>query len=82
MIRAYPNGTTTLTIGENIVGSQSACSGPLLKVLDSTNIEVTASADGKVIVSSDQVYTLVLSNHNGREFIQNEPLIISSITEF
>jgi len=82
LIRAYANGTTTLTIGENIVGSQSACSGPLLKVLDSTNIEVTASADGKVIVSSDQVYTLVLSNHNGREFIQNEPLIIDSITEF
>ncbi|MAH09429.1 MAG: hypothetical protein CL961_07160 [Euryarchaeota archaeon] len=82
LIRAYSNGTTTLTVGENIVGSQSACSGPLLKVLDSTNIEVTASADGKVIVSSDQVYTLVLSNHNGREFIQNENLIIDSITEF
>ena len=82
LVRAYSNGTTTLTIGESIVGSQSACSGPLLKVLDSTNIEVTASADGKVIVSSDQVYTLVLSNHNGREFIQNENLIINSITEF
>ena len=82
LIRAYSNGTTTLTIGENIVGSQSACSGPLLKVLDSTNIEVTASSDGKVIISSDQVYTLVLSNHNGREYIQNEPLIIDSITKF
>jgi hypothetical protein len=82
LIRAYANGTTTLTVGENIVGSQSACSGPLLKVLDSTNIEVTASADGKVIVSNDQVYTLVLSNHNGKEYIQNEGLIIDSITEY
>ena len=80
LIRAYSNGTTTLTIGEMITGSQSACSGPLLKVLDSTNIEVTSSADGKVIVSNDQVYTLVLSNHNGREFLQNESLIIDSIT--
>ncbi len=82
LIRAYCNGTSTIIIGEQIVGSQSACSGPLLKVLDSTNIEVTASADGKVILSSDQVYTLVLSNHNGREYIQNEGLIIDSITTF
>jgi len=81
-IRVYTNGTTTIKIGEAITGAVSACSGPLLKVLDTTNIEVSASADGNVILSNNQVYTLVLSNHNGREFIQNENLIITSVTEY
>ena len=81
-IRVFANGTTTINIGESIVGATSACSGPLLKVLDSTNIEVSSSANGKVILSNDQVYTLVLSNHNGREFKQNETLIIESVTLF
>ena len=81
-IRVFTNGTTTLKIGESITGAQSACSGPLLKVLDTTNIEVSASANGNVILSNDQVYTLVLSNHNGREFRQNETLIIESVTSY
>lgn len=33
-------------------------------------------------MNNDQVYTLVLSNNNGKTFIQNEDLSCTSLTEF
>ena len=79
-IRVFANGTATIKINEFITGSRSNCSGPLAKVLDKNNNEITATVNGEVTLTNEQVYTLVLSNHNGKTFVQNEDLIIGSLT--
>ena len=81
-IRVFTSGTLTVTIGETITGARSNCSGPLAKVLDRNNNEVTASSSGVVTLTNEQVYTFVLDNHNGKEFVQNETLIIGSLTTY
>jgi hypothetical protein len=81
-IRVFTSGTLTVTVGETITGSRSNCSGPLLKVLDRNGNELTASSTGIVTLTNDQVYTFVLSNHNGKSFVQNEGLIIGSLTTY
>jgi hypothetical protein len=81
-LRVFASSDLSITIGESIQGVNSGASGPLLKVLDKNYIEVTASSTGSVDLAPDQVYTLVLSNHNGISFIQNEPLQIASLTTY
>ena len=39
------------------------------------------TASGKFSLTNEQVYTIVLSNHNGKSFVANEDLIIPSVTE-
>ena len=46
------------------------------------NIELTPSTTGVFTLTSDQVYTLVLSNHNGTSFTQDEDLSIPSLIAF
>ena len=66
--------------GENVTGASSAASGPILKIFDKNNVELVATASGKYSLTNEQVYTVVLSNHNGKSFIPNEDLIIPSVT--
>ena len=80
-LRVVANETLTITRGEKATGSSSNASGPISKVFDKNNIAVTPSTTGVFTLTNDQVYTLVLSNHNGRSFIQDENLSIPSVTE-
>jgi hypothetical protein len=81
-LKVYTNGTLTLKIGEKISGKSSGASGPIEKVIDKNNNILTPSNVGEVVLNNDQVYTLVLSNHDGVSFIQTELLEIPSLTQF
>ena len=82
LIRVFTSGTLTVTIGETITGKTSNTSGPLAKVLDRNAQELTPASNGNVTLTNEQVYTFVLSNHNGKKFAQNEQLIIGSLTTY
>ena len=79
-LKCYTNGNVSITKGENVTGSKSSASGPILKVIDKNGVEVVPSSSGKFSLTNEQVYTLVLSNHNGKSFAQNEDLVIPSVT--
>lgn len=81
-LRVFASGNFTVAQGEIIQGKISGSSGPLLKVLDKNDNEVVASSSGTIDLSPDQVYTFVLSNHNGISFTQNETLDIPSLILF
>ena len=82
LVRVYTNGSLTVRVGETITGMTSNCSGPLAKVLDRNNNELTASSNGDVSITNEQVYTFVFSNHNGKTFKSNETLIIPVLTTY
>ena len=63
-----------------LLGVSSTASGPILKVFDKNNVELVATASGKYSLTNEQVYTVVLNNHNGKSFLPNEDLIIPSVT--
>jgi hypothetical protein len=79
-LKCYTNGNVSVTKGEIVTGSSSSASGPILKIIDKNGVEVVASTSGTYSLTNEQVYTLVLSNHNGKSFRQNEDLIIPSVT--
>ena len=79
-IRFYTNGNVYVTRGENVTGSTSAASGPIQAIIDKNGTELVPSSTGRYLLTNEQVYTMVLSNHNGRSFNQNETLIIPSVT--
>ena len=79
-VRVYSSGSISVKVGENILGSSSGCSGPLEKVLDKNGNEVTLLAESTYNLNNEQVYTFVISNHNGREYIQGERISTSSTT--
>ena len=79
-LKCYANGNMFVTRGEYVVGQSSAASGPISRVIDKNGVELTPSSLGVYTLTNEQVYTLVLSNHNGRSFIQNEQLSIPSVT--
>jgi hypothetical protein len=81
-LKVFASGNLTVTVGENVKGKSSGAEGPILKVYDKNNIEVTASTIGEISLSNEQVYTLVLNNHNGVSFQQNEALEIPSVILF
>lgn len=81
-LKVFTNGTITLKIGENVFGKTSGASGPIEKVIDKNNNTLTPSNVGEVVLNNDQVYTLVLNNHNGILFLQSEILEILSLTQF
>ena len=79
-LKCYASGDVSLTKGELVTGASSAASGPILKIFDKNNIELVPTASGVYSLTNEQVYTIVLSNHNGKSFVQNEDLIIPSVT--
>ncbi len=78
-LRVVASDTLSVTKGEKVTGASSNASGPISRVFDKNNIEVTASSSDKFSLSSDQVYTLVLDNHNGTSFKQDEILSVPSL---
>jgi hypothetical protein len=81
-LRVFTNGTLNIKQGENATGTSSRASGPIKTVLDRNNIELIPSVNGEYTLSNDQIYTLVLSNNNGRAFRQNEDVQFESLTAF
>lgn len=81
-LRIYTNGTVTIKKGESVTGVNSRCSGPIKEVYDRNNNVIPPSITGEYTLSNLQVYTLVLDNHNGRAFVQNEELSIPSLTSY
>ena len=84
-LKVYLTGdsdTISIKKGEFVKGKNSNATGPILKVFDKNNILVGDENSVQFQLNKEQVYTLVLSNNNGVSFLQNEPLEISSITEF
>jgi hypothetical protein len=81
-LRVYTNGTLTVTKDENCVGSTSGASGPIKDIYDKNNIVLIPSTTGAYTLTNNQVYTIVLSNHNGKIFIQNEELRLNSLTKY
>ncbi len=81
-LKIYTNGTLTFDQNENATGGSSGASGPVKEVYDRNNNIVAPSVTGVYTLSNSQVYTLVLSNHNGRSFIQGENLTFPSLTAY
>ena len=80
ILKCFASGNMAVYKGESVTGASSAASGPILKIFDKNNVELVSTASGKYSLTNEQVYTVVLSNHNGRSFVQNEDLIIPSVT--
>ena len=80
-LKCFASGNVAVYVGESVTGASSSASGPILKIFDKNNVELVATASGKFSLTNEQVYTVVLSNHNGKSFVQNEDLIIPSVTE-
>ena len=79
-LKCFASGNMSILKGENVTGASSTASGPILKVFDKNNVELVATASGRYSLTNEQVYTVVLSNHNGKSFLPNEDLIIPSVT--
>ena len=80
-LKVVASDTLTISRGENVTGSKSNASGPISKVIDKNNIELVASTTGTFTLTNDQVYTVVLDNNNGKSFVQDELLDVTSITQ-
>lgn len=76
------NDTIVLTRGEFVTGATSNASGPIDKIFDGSNVRVGDDSSTTFQLNKEQVYTLVLSNHNGTSFVENELLSIPSITQY
>ncbi len=79
-LKCFTSGNIEVTQGEVVVGSSSAASGPISKIIDKNGVDLTPSSTGVYALTNEQVYTLVLSNHNGRSFLQNELIEVPSLT--
>ena len=81
-LRIYTNGQLKIKQGETVTGFSSSASGPVSNIIDKNGNNVDLSTTNEYTLNNDQVYTLVLSNNNGKTFIQNEDLSFTSLTEF
>ena len=81
-LKTYFSNTVTILKGETLTGINSNASGPILKIFDKNDNEVTISEDNEITLTNEQVYTIVLSNHNGINFTPDERLSIASIITF
>lgn len=81
-LQVYVTASVSIKVGERVSGDSSSASGPILKVLDKNNNEIAISEDGEIQLTNEQVYTMILDNHNGISFIQNELLNVPSIVAF
>ena len=78
-LRVLASDALNVTRGEKVTGVSSNASGPVSRVFDRNNIELTPSNSGVFSLTNDQIYTLVLDNHNGTSFIKDETLSVPSI---
>jgi hypothetical protein len=81
-LQVYSSGNISLNINDNLTGVKSGAVGPIEKILDKNGIEVTLFGGKTYNLTNEQVYTFVLSNHNGKSFVQDELLSSSSIVSF
>ena len=81
-LKVFASGNLSIKQGENVIGLQSGASGPIDKVYDKNNVEILPLTDGTIVLNNEQVYTLVLSNHTGISFLQNETLTSNSLITF
>jgi hypothetical protein len=81
-LKIYTNGTVNISKNEIVTGIKSGAFGPVYSVSDKNGIDLTASIDGQYTLEADQVYTLVLSDYNGVNFVQDEDLTIPSVTTY
>jgi len=84
-LKVYVTGdveTIRIKKSELVLGKNSNASGPISKVFDKNGILVGDETSTEFELNKEQVYTLVLSNHNGTSFVQNEPLSIPSVIEY
>lgn len=81
-LRIRTNKSISLVLNEQVQGNKTSASGPIKKILSSTGVEVAASTSGTVSIDPNQVYTMVLSNHNGKSFEPGENLLIPSVTTY
>lgn len=80
-LRVYSNGQVKIKQGEIVTGFSSSAAGPVKNIVDKNGNSVDISTTNEYTLSNDQVYTLVLSNNNGKTFIENEDLTFATITE-
>jgi hypothetical protein len=80
-LKVVASDTLTINRDELVTGGTSNASGPISRVIDKNNIEVSPSTTGVFTLANDQVYTLVLSNNNGKSFVQDEALSVDSIAQ-
>ena len=78
-LRVVASASLNVTKEEKVTGAISNASGPISKVFDKNNLELTPSSSGVFTLQNDQVYTLVLNNHTGVSFQQDENLSIPSL---
>ena len=81
-LKIYTNGTLYISQGEYCTGISSGASGPVKEIYDKNNSLVNPSITGVYTLTNDQVYTLVLSNHNGKNYIATEELVFPSLTSY
>ena len=84
-LRVYVTGeseTVTINLDEVVTGKTSNASGPIAKVFDSNLVRVGDDTSTSFQLNKEQVYTLVLNNHNGTSFVANESLSIPSVTTY
>jgi hypothetical protein len=81
-IRVFTTGNITLKKGDIITGVTSGCVGPIEKIIDKNGNEVTLINNINYNLTNEQVYTFVITNHNGKEFLQNELLSSPQIKFF
>ena len=80
-LRVFTNGSLKINRGELATGANSRASGPIKTVLDKNKIELIPSITGEFTLSNDQIYTIVLSNNNGKVFVE-EDLLFDSLSLF
>jgi len=81
-LKVTSTGSITIRNDDLISGVTSGSIGPLEKILDRNGNEVTLIGGVNYNLTNEQVYTFVLSNHNGKSFIQDEALSSASITSY
>jgi len=67
---------------EDVTGATSGAIGPVKDVLDENGISLGDELSTTFTLSKEQTYTLILRNHNGISFVQDENLNIPSVTRF
>lgn len=78
-IKVYTTGNITIKKGDVITGVTSGCSGPIEKIIDKNGNEVTLINNVNYNLTNEQVYTFVITNHNGKIFLQDELLTSTQI---
>lgn len=81
-LRVYTNGQLKIKKGEFVTGYSSSATGPVENIIDRNGNFVDISTTNEYTLNNDQVYTLVLSNHNGKNFISNESLKLTSLIQY